>query len=57
VVEKATGVYLSDTSVDAQNAGVNATDAQLYSAALSAAQFRAEEAGLDLSQLLVSLKR
>jgi hypothetical protein len=51
-IEKATGVYLSDTCVDAENAGRNATDAQLFHAAADAAGIRAEEAGLDINALV-----
>jgi hypothetical protein len=51
-IEKQTGLYLSDTSVDAQNAGNNATDAQLYDVAISAAEQRASDAGFDIYELL-----
>lgn len=50
--EKTTGLYLSDECVDLQNAGPNASDADLYQAALSAAACRAEEAGQDINKLL-----
>lgn len=51
-VEKATGLYLSDECVDRQNAGPNASDAELYEVAVSAAAYRAEEAGRDINTLL-----
>lgn len=51
-IEKATGLYLSDTCVDLENAGANPTDKKLYDVALDAAQFRAEEAGFDIHELL-----
>ena len=51
-IEKATGLYLSDTCVDLENAGDNPSDFKLYDAALCAAENRAAEAGYDLHVLL-----
>ena len=51
-VEAKTGLYLSDTCVDRENAADPTSDASLYSAAISAAAGRAEEAGHDINQLI-----
>ena len=51
-IEKETGLYLSDTCVDVQNAGHNATDAKLFAVAANAAGIRAEEEGLDINVLV-----
>jgi len=51
-IEFETGIYLSDTSVDRENAPRNATDAELFEVAASAAGFRAEEVGLDINELI-----
>lgn len=51
-IEKATGLYLSDTCVDLENAGDNPSDCKLYDIALCAAESRAAEAGHDLHILL-----
>ena len=51
-VEKATGLYLSDTCVDVENAGRNATDAELFMVAANAAGVRAEEAGYNINELV-----
>jgi len=53
-IEAKTGVYLSDTSVDRENAPRNASDAELFEVAASAAGFRAEEAGLNINKLIGS---
>lgn len=50
--EQATGLYLSDECVDADNAGPNASDADLCQHAIAAAAFRAEEAGQDINKLV-----
>ena len=54
-IEKATGLYLFDPCVDAENVGPNATDFALYDAALCAAEDRANEAGLNLHELLANV--
>jgi len=54
-IEKLTGLYLSDTCVDAQNAGANASDYELYDVALCAAESRAEDAGHNLHVLLKAI--
>lgn len=51
-VEQASGLYLSDTAVDRENASNPDCDSSLYSAAASAAGQRAEEAGYDINALL-----
>ena len=51
-IEKATGLYLSDTCVDVENAGRNATDAALFTVAANAAGVRAEDAGHDINALI-----
>ena len=55
-IEKRTGLYLADECVDAENAGVSRNDpsffAQCYSAAMVAAELRAEEAGENFSDLI-----
>lgn len=60
-VERRTGLYLSDECVDLQNAGLHANDLlagreederALYRAAVSAAGYRAEEAGFDINEIL-----
>ncbi len=51
-IENATGLYLSDTCVDAENAGHNATDAALFTVAANAAGVRAEDAGYDINDLI-----
>jgi hypothetical protein len=51
-IEKQTGLYLSDTCVDAENAGKNSTDAQLYDVAICVAEQRASDAGFDIYKLL-----
>lgn len=51
-VEAKTGLYLSDPCVDRENASDPTSDASLFSAAVSAAGGRAEEAGHDINQLL-----
>ena len=53
-IETETGIYLSDTSVDRENAPRNASDAELFEVAASAAGFRAEEAGLNINKLIGS---
>lgn len=50
-IEKQTGLYLSDTCVDHENAGQDATDQQLYDVALSAAAERADDEGFDINEL------
>ena len=50
--EAATGLYLSDTCVDVENAGHGATDAQLFAVAANAAGVRAEDAGFDINEIL-----
>lgn len=50
-IEKQTGLYLSDTCVDHENAGQDATDQQLYDVALSAAAERAHDEGFDINEL------
>ena len=50
--EKATGLYLSDKSVDEQNAGPDATDSKLFAVAANAAGQRAEAAGKDINELV-----
>lgn len=50
-VERETGLYLSDMSVDAQNATSN-SDADLFEAAASAAGERASDAGYDINELI-----
>lgn len=54
-IEKATGLYLFDPCVDAENVGANPTDFALYDAALCAAEDRANEAGFDLRNLLAKV--
>ena len=51
-VEQATGLYLSDTCVDVENAGLHATDEELFSVAAGAAGMRAEDAGFNINDLL-----
>ena len=54
-IEKVTGLYLSDTCVDAENVGANPSDSKLYDAALCAAESRAHDAGYNLHDLLKSI--
>lgn len=51
-IEKATGLYLSDTCVDRENATDPNCDRSLFVAAISAAGQRAEDAGYDINVLL-----
>jgi len=51
-IEKATGLYLSDTCVDRENATNPNCDRSLFAAAVSAAGQRAEEAGYDINVLI-----
>lgn len=51
-IENQTGVYLSDPCIDLENAGKDATDARLFAVAASAAGQRAEEAGLNINDLV-----
>lgn len=51
-IEKETGLHLSDTCVDAENAGQDATDRQLYDVAVSAAAERAHDAGFNINELI-----
>lgn len=51
-IEKQTGLYLSDTCVDAENAGQDATDAELFNAAAHAAGERAADEGFDINELV-----
>ena len=51
-IEKTTGLYLSDTCVDAENATDPEDDASLFDAALSAAAYRAADEGFDINVLL-----
>jgi len=55
LLEKQTGLYLSDPCVDLENAGSNPSDAKLFDVALCAAEFRAGEAGYDIHKLLLQL--
>ncbi len=54
-IERATGLYLSDSCVDAENVGRNASDSALFDVALSAAESRAADSGYDLHVLLKSI--
>ena len=51
-IEKATGLYLSDTCVDRENATNPNCDRSLFAAAVSAAGERAEAAGYDINVLI-----
>jgi len=51
-IEKATGLYLSDTCVDRENAANPNCDRSLFSAAANAAGERAEAAGFDINVLV-----
>ena len=51
-IEKTTGLYLSDTSVDRENASNPNCERSLFSAAASAAGQRAEEAGFNINVLI-----
>ena len=51
-IEKATGLYLSDTSVDRENATNPDCEKSLFAAAVSAAGQRAEDAGYDINALV-----
>ena len=55
-IERRTGLYLADQSVDMENAGVPRGDLvffeRCYSAAMVAAELRAEEAGENFSDLI-----
>jgi hypothetical protein len=51
-IEKETGLYLSDTCVDRENATDPNCDRSLFVAAVSAAGQRAEDAGYDINVLL-----
>jgi hypothetical protein len=51
-IEKATGLYLSDTCVDRENATNPNCEKSLFAAALSAAGERAEAAGHDINVLI-----
>ena len=51
-IEKATGLYLHDPCVDAENAGASPSDWELMDSALCSAIDRASEAGFDLHALL-----
>ena len=51
-VEQQTGLYLSDMAVDIENAGLHATDEELFSVAAGAAGMRAEDAGFNINDLL-----
>ena len=53
-IEKATGLYLSDTCVDRENATNPNCDRSLFAAAVSAAGERAESAGYDINVLIGS---
>jgi hypothetical protein len=52
VIEKQTGLDLSDMCVDAQNAIDPTSDKSLYLAACMRAGQSAEEAGLDINELI-----
>lgn len=54
-IEKATGLHLVDTCVDQENAGLNASDSDLFNAAVSAAGQRAEDQGKDINVLFGSI--
>jgi len=51
-IEKATGLYLSDTCVDRENAANPNCDCSLFAVAVSAAGERAEAAGYDINVLV-----
>jgi hypothetical protein len=51
-IEKATGLYLSDTSVDRENATDANCERSLFAAAVSAAGQRAADAGYDINALI-----
>lgn len=51
-IEKATGLYLSDTCVDRENATNPNCEKSLFAAAVSAAGERAEAAGHDINVLI-----
>lgn len=51
-IEKATGLYLSDTCVDRENATNPNCEKSLFAAAVSAAGERAEAAGHDINVLV-----
>ena len=51
-IEKETGLYLSDTCVDLENATDPTCDRSLFAAAVNAAGQRAEDEGYDINVLL-----
>ena len=52
LIENATGLYLSDTCVDAENATDANCEKSLFVAAINAAGQRAEDAGYDINVLI-----
>ena len=50
--ENATGLYLSDMCVDAENATDRNCEKSLFAAAVNAAGMRAEDAGYDINVLV-----
>ena len=53
-IENETGLYLSDTCVDAENATNPNCEKSLFTAAVNAAGQRAEDAGCDINVLIGS---
>jgi hypothetical protein len=51
-IEKATGLYLSDTCVDRENVTNPDCEKSLFAAAVSSAGQRAEDAGYDINALI-----
>ena len=51
-IEKATGLYLTDTCVDRENATNPNCEKSLFAAAVSAAGQRASDAGYDINVLV-----
>ena len=51
-IEEATGLYLSDTCVDAENATNPNCEKSLFAAAVNAAGERAADAGYDINVLI-----
>ena len=51
-IENATGLYLSDTCVDAENATNPNCEKSLFAVAVDAAGQRAEDAGYDINVLI-----
>ena len=56
VIEKATGLYLADEAIDAENVAINVNAPGYWEAMISAARdaagFRAAEAGRDVNSLI-----